>query len=52
MTWVVRRFGGEALPPDFRPYDAAEIAAARRAPLVDLEAERQRVLALLVDNDN
>jgi hypothetical protein len=47
MTWVVRRFGGAALPRSFPPYTAAEIAAARRAPLVDLEAERRRVLALL-----
>jgi len=46
MTWVVQRFGGASLPQDFAPYTADEIAAARRAPLVDLDAERRRVLAL------
>lgn len=47
MTWVVQRFGGEALPQGFRPFSVEEIAAGRRAPLVDVEGERRRVVELL-----
>lgn len=47
MTWVVQRFAGDSLPAGFRPFTVEEIAAGRRAPLVDVEGERRRVLALL-----
>src|SRR5690606_35075291 len=45
VTWVVRRFGGDEVPADFAPYTAEEVAAARRAPLIDVEGARRAVLA-------
>jgi len=45
LNWMLREFSADEIPPDFVPFDAAEVAAARRPPLVDVSAERQRLLA-------
>jgi hypothetical protein len=47
LNWVVRQFGKGDLPEDFAPFTAAEVAARRRAPLVDVAGERSAVLAAL-----
>jgi hypothetical protein len=44
LTWLVRRFDRDNVPPDFAPFTTAEVAAHRRPPLTDVVAERRRVL--------
>ena len=44
LNYVVARFGGPDVPSDFRPYDAEEIGALRRDPLVDVDAARRPLL--------
>jgi len=44
LNYVVERFGGADVPPDFRPYGADEIGALRRDPLVDVDAARRALL--------
>jgi len=46
LTWLVRHFDGDNVPPDFTPFTTAEVAAHRRPPLTDVVAERRRVLAV------
>ena len=45
LTWLVREFSPAELPADFVPYDAAEVAQARRLPLTDVIATRQALVA-------
>ncbi|MEW6268002.1 MAG: cytochrome C [Thermodesulfobacteriota bacterium] len=47
VTWVVRRFAGGELPEDFVPFTPQEVAAGRRAPLVDVEGARRALLEQL-----
>ncbi len=48
LTWVVRRFGAGALPAEFAPFTAAEVAASRGAgALVDVRGARRHVLDVL-----
>jgi mono/diheme cytochrome c family protein len=47
LNWLVRHFAASELPADFQPYTAAEIAAGRHQPLVDVEGARRNVLRLL-----
>ena len=44
LNWTLARFDAAAVPHDFAPYTAEEIARLRAAPLVDVSAERRRVL--------
>jgi hypothetical protein len=44
LNWVLRRFDPDSLVADFSPYQAAEVGRLRRRPLVDVEAERQRLI--------
>jgi hypothetical protein len=44
MNWVMARFGGDALPADFAPYTAEEIARLRREPLLDVDGARRALL--------
>lgn len=47
VTWVVRRFAGDELPSDFVAFSPDEVAAGRRAPLVDVDGARRNVLEQL-----
>ncbi len=47
LTWIVRRFGPAEAVARFEPYSAAEVAAPRRAPLVEVDAVRNRLLQQL-----
>ena len=44
LDWTLRRFDAADLPPDFAPYSAEEVHRWRAAPLVDVTAERVRLL--------
>jgi mono/diheme cytochrome c family protein len=46
-NWMVRRFAPDTMPRDFRPYEAAEVRAARSAVPADVTGERRRVVAAL-----
>ena len=42
-NWVLGTIAKASVPPGVAPYDAAEVARARAAPLVDVLAERRRL---------
>lgn len=44
-NWVLATLARGSAPADPAPFDAAEIQRARQAPLVDVAAERARLLA-------
>lgn len=44
LNWLLVRFAGRELPPDFVPITIEEVLAGRRAPLVDVEGARAEVL--------
>ena len=44
LNWMIRRFGPEKVAHELRPYDAAEVARFRAEPLVEVAAERERLL--------
>jgi hypothetical protein len=44
LNWVLVRFSSGTLPEGFVPYRADEVGRLRAAPLVDVEAERRRLL--------
>jgi len=44
LNWTLARFDAAAMPASFAPYDAAEVARLRVQPLVDVTAERDRIL--------
>ena len=43
-NWLLAKLAKESVPPDHRPYEAAEVARARATPLADVSAERVRLL--------
>ena len=45
LNWTLARFDAAALPGDFAPYTAEEVGRLRAQPLVDVTAERTRLLA-------
>jgi hypothetical protein len=52
LNWMLVRFDpGSAGARAFVPYDAAEVARYRAAPLADADAERRRLLAILDERD-
>jgi methylamine dehydrogenase heavy chain len=46
LNWMLRRYSAAQLPVDFRPYTAAEVAALRTHPMLDVAVERKRALRL------
>lgn len=47
LNWTLQTFSPGELPPAFVPYTAAEVAAVRRPPLVDVSGTRRRLLDAL-----
>jgi hypothetical protein len=47
LNWMLREFDPGALPADFVPFDAREVARVRRPPLSDVEGVRARLLSQL-----
>lgn len=47
LNWMLLAFSPDQLPADFRPYTTDEVADWRRAPLVEVEAVRRRLLAAM-----
>jgi len=48
LNWMLLRFDPDAAAaPAFRPYDAAEVARYRAAPLANADDERRRLLGVL-----
>lgn len=45
-NWLLATLARASVPEGHRPYDAAEVAAARRSPLTDVAAERHRLIGL------
>ena len=48
VTWLVRRFAGASLPPDFVPYTGEEAGRYREQRPVDIAAARQRLYEQIV----
>jgi mono/diheme cytochrome c family protein len=46
LTYVLRRFSGDRLPADFRPYTAAELKALRADTASDAARRRRQILAI------
>ena len=44
LEWTLRRFDAVAIPAHHVPYSAEEIGRWRRDPLMDVAAERARIL--------
>ena len=44
LNWTLTHFDAAALPAQLMPYDAAEIGRLRAEPLVDVTAERRKLL--------
>jgi mono/diheme cytochrome c family protein len=44
LNWILQEFGRDALPKDFVPYGATEVAALRQNPLTDVERVRKGLL--------
>jgi hypothetical protein len=44
LNWMLVRFDPEALPDDFVPFSAEEVARVRRPPLTDVAGVRARLL--------
>ena len=44
-NWVLGTLAAASLPSDFRPYGADEVRQARSTPLVDVAAERAKLVA-------
>jgi hypothetical protein len=45
VNWMLTRFDAAAVPKDFVPYTAAEVAKLRQTPLVDPESVRRKLIA-------
>jgi len=44
LTWMVRNLSAGTVPPDFKDFTAAEVAAYRGAPLLNVRETRARLL--------
>ncbi len=49
LDWTLRRFDPDGVPADFAPYTAEEVHRWRAEPLVDVTAERTRLLLEAID---
>lgn len=47
LNWMLARFGPPDVPPNRPPYTAAEVGKLRREPLVDVEARRRELMAVI-----
>lgn len=47
LTWLVGRFGAAEAPADFVPFTAAEVAAVRRSPWIDVAGARRALVEQL-----
>jgi mono/diheme cytochrome c family protein len=47
LNWMLAEFSPAAVPADFTPYEAAEVARLRAKALLDPAAERRRLLHAL-----
>jgi len=47
LNWMLEHFDRAHVPAVFTPYSAEEIGRLRKQPLLDVEAERQRLLAAM-----
>lgn len=45
-NWLLATLARPSVPEGHRPYDAAEVAQARRQPFTDVAAERQRLIGV------
>jgi hypothetical protein len=45
LNWILVEFDPAAVPADFVPFSAEEVARVRRPPLTDVEGVRARLLA-------
>ena len=49
LNWMVRNLSARPVPTDFAEFTAAEVAAYRRSPLVEVRETRARLLASAAD---
>ena len=47
LNWTLATFSPAEMAPDFAPFTAAEIAAHRKNPIIDVRATREGLLAQL-----
>jgi mono/diheme cytochrome c family protein len=47
LNWLVARYAATSLPPEARPFTAADVSAARHRPLTSVTATRRAVTAEL-----
>jgi hypothetical protein len=47
-TWMIRRFAGDSLPPDFQPYSAEEARRYRTTRPADIMGRRNELYARLL----
>ena len=50
LNWMLLQFSGDSLTADWRPYQADEVAAYRRAPLLEVVRYRQQLVASLASD--
>jgi mono/diheme cytochrome c family protein len=48
MNWILKSFSAAAMPPDFKPYTADEIAHSRKTRLMDIKSARADLIAKMV----
>ena len=44
LNWTLLIFSRDQLPPDFSPYTAAEVGAARKVPILNVKSTRARLI--------
>jgi mono/diheme cytochrome c family protein len=49
LSWMVRNLSARAVPPEFVDFTESEVAGYRRTPLIDVRAERARLLGSSLD---
>ena len=49
LNWMVRNLSARAVPPEFVDFTESEVAGYRRTPLIDVRAERARLLGSSLD---
>ncbi len=48
-SWMIRRFAGTSLPPDFAPYTAGEAKRARETRPADVMGKRKAIYQQLIE---
>jgi hypothetical protein len=49
LNWMVRNLSARAVPREFVDFTESEVAGYRRTPLIDVRAERARLLGSSLD---